>query len=65
MAIFERIEKRPWGIIAIFSETFEEFPSNQKSLTERIKNMQGYGLSTDEEQKAQVAMAAALDAEKK
>ncbi len=65
MTTFKRIEIRPRGIIAILSNGFEEFPVNQKSLADRIKKLRGYGLSTDEEQKAQIAMTAALDMEKK
>ena len=66
MAIFERILKQSWGVVAVFSSGYDrEFCLNQRSLADRVKNLQGYGLSTDEEQKAQVAMATALDTEKR
>ncbi len=56
-ATFKRLLGYPPDVIAIFSDGFgREFRIDRENLADRIRNLQGYGLSTDEEQKAQIAM---------
>ncbi len=66
MVTFERLIGFPPDVIAVFSDGFgKEFRIDRKNLADCIKNLQGYGISTDEEQRAQIAMAAAASDKEK
>ncbi len=56
MARFVGIKKQDRGNVVVMSDSCGTFNLNRKSLVDRIRNLQGYGLSTDEEEGALIAL---------